>query len=435
MSEVTPDILLLADDEVAAELAGLAGGKEFVHRRGSYEAIAEFARRPYQAVVMTHPRADFAGLVRGFRRLRSSAKRFALCSPAGEAQLRVGGPYELDDYFIYPPRPEELEHIIRGAALPAGAAAAPPADDLSADEVAEFVAAAGTIDSLADLIARRAGEWTARKVRWVGAGQAAAPGRAMLLLDADPPRALLADDSDPPPAHVRRKLQALQSLLGPLAANARRTDALHRLAITDHLTGAYNRRYFYHFTDQLLAKAEKEDFRVTLLLYDIDDFKRYNDTYGHAAGDDILCETASLMTQATREHDIVARIGGDEFAVLFWDAEPPRQADSQHPDSARVLARRFLGSLAKHEFSSLGPEAKGVLTISGGLATFPRDGRTCRELLRQADTALRAAKASGKSAIYLVGAGGDGKAKPVTQPAPPRKKAASAKPRTKRPKR
>ena len=424
------DILLLAADEVAAELADLTAEQRFVHRRDGYEAITEFASKPYEAVVVSHPWPDFTGLVRGFRRLRSSAKCYALCSPAGEAELRVSGAEALDDYFIYPPRPEELRLILGEEA--AGAQPAEGAAELSAAEMAELVGAAGTLDSLAQHVARRVKEWTGRDVHWAAVGDPEAPGWPLLLLDDDPPRVLMAEDSPPLAEAVRAKLASLQALLAPLTVNTRRSDKLHQLAITDYLTGAYNRRYFYRFTDQVLARAEKEDFRVTLLLYDIDDFKRYNDTYGHAVGDDILRETARLMTGATREQDIVARIGGDEFAVLFWDSEPPRQADSHHPESAQDIAGRFLSLLASHEFRSLGPEAKGELTISGGLATFPGDGQSCRALLRRADMAMRAAKTGGKSGIYIVGAGGD-EPKPIPHPKPAAKKPAPRKNRPKPP--
>ena len=89
----------------------------------------------------------------------------------------------------------------------------------------------------------------------------------------------------------------------------------------------------------------------------------------------------------------------------FSPAEPPRRADSKHPETPVELAGRFIKAIATHEFPSLGPEATGVLTISGGLANFPWDGTTCVDLLRRADKALREAKASGKNAIHLVGRG------------------------------
>jgi diguanylate cyclase (GGDEF)-like protein len=176
------------------------------------------------------------------------------------------------------------------------------------------------------------------------------------------------------------------------------------LAITDHLTGAYNRRYFYHLADQVLHRAAEHNFRATLLLYDIDDFKNYNDNFGHAAGDEILRDTAMLMRRISREHDVVARIGGDEFAVLFWDYEL-RSPDSQPLQDAWDLSDRFRQAVERHDLKSLGSNAAGTLTISGGLASFPEHGRTCLELMRQADRALRLAKESGKNAIRLVGGG------------------------------
>jgi len=184
---------------------------------------------------------------------------------------------------------------------------------------------------------------------------------------------------------------------------AKQGDALHRLAITDHLTGAYNRRYFYQVTDQILDHSEKTGRRVALLLFDIDDFKRYNDTYGHASGDEILRECTRLIRRTTRQQDLVARIGGDEFVVLFWDNSEPRKPGSSLPQSAYVMSERFCKAVAHHEFPSLGPEARGVLTISGGLATFPEDGKTCRQLLRSADKALLNAKKIGKNNIHLIG--------------------------------
>jgi len=196
-----------------------------------------------------------------------------------------------------------------------------------------------------------------------------------------------------------------QECLPSLLSVARRTQGLHLLSITDHLTGSFNRRYFYEATERILQRAKKENFRVTLLLYDIDDFKRYNDAYGHAAGDEILRDTAAMMKQITRAQDIVARIGGDEFAVLFWDADKPRSPNSHPPETALALADRFRKAVHRHAFRSLGPEARGTLTISGGLASYPWGGTNVRELLAHADAALRQAKESGKNAIRIVGGG------------------------------
>jgi GGDEF domain-containing protein len=223
---------------------------------------------------------------------------------------------------------------------------------------------------------------------------------------------------------------------------------LEQLATEDDLTGLKNRRYIWEFSRQIIEYAKKENGRVTLLVFDVDDLKKYNDIYGHQAGDEILKEAAVLMRRCCRSHDVVGRIGGDEFAVIFWDstwgrlaADPQqhrqvsltgqraaafsrsderRSANADHPAEAITIAKRFVKELGKaglsgtpfsekngkwepSTFDGLGPEGKGVLTISGGLASFPRDGQTIEELFQQADKALLEAKRSGKNRIYLFG--------------------------------
>jgi GGDEF domain-containing protein len=197
----------------------------------------------------------------------------------------------------------------------------------------------------------------------------------------------------------------------------RRIEELEKLVIQDDLTGLKNRRYLYHFLPQILALAEREQLRVTLLLFDIDDFKHYNDAYGHAVGDNVLRQTARMIQRCCRSHDVVARLGGDEFAVVFWDlpAEKPELSDNpssehdrrsaklDHPRQPLFMAERFCKELQQAAFEYLGPKGKGALTISGGLATYPADAKTAEELLEKADMAMLEAKRSGKNRIYLVG--------------------------------
>lgn len=186
---------------------------------------------------------------------------------------------------------------------------------------------------------------------------------------------------------------------------------LERLATTDDLTGLKNRRYLWEFARQILDRARRTDGRVTLLVFDIDSFKHYNDTYGHAAGDEILREVGVLMRRCCRSHDVVGRIGGDEFAAVFWDdphspsADTPgeRRAAAEHPTEAISVAKRFQRALGNADLNLLGPRGEGVLTISGGLASFPRDGSTVEQLFERADQALLEAKRSGKNRIHLVG--------------------------------
>jgi PleD family two-component response regulator len=190
---------------------------------------------------------------------------------------------------------------------------------------------------------------------------------------------------------------------------------LEKLATEDDLTGLKNRRYIREFSRQIIKRARRENGRVTLLIFDIDNFKHYNDVYGHSAGDEILRQAAVLMRRCCRVQDVVGRIGGDEFAVVFWD-EPQvrssvmpsegaerRSAMAEHPKEVISVAKRFQKELGKAEFHLLGPEGKGVLTISGGLASLGTGCSTAQELFEQADKALLVAKRSGKNRIYLVG--------------------------------
>ena len=188
---------------------------------------------------------------------------------------------------------------------------------------------------------------------------------------------------------------------------------LENLATEDDLTGLKNRRYIREFCRQILEHVKKEKGRVTVLVFDIDNLKQYNDEYGHRAGDMVLKQAAVLIGRCCREHDVVGRIGGDEFAVVFWDdpygkaagaaGRERRSAMAEHPREVIFVAERFRNELEKAELDLLGPKGKGVLTISGGLAGFPRDGSTAEELFVRADRALLEAKRSGKNRIYLVG--------------------------------
>ena len=134
-------------------------------------------------------------------------------------------------------------------------------------------------------------------------------------------------------------------------------------------------------------------------MFDIEDFKTYNDRYGHMAGDEILHETARLMQSLVRDHDVVARIGGDEFGVIFWDPAGPRRANSAHPHDPVAVAKRFQKAICSARFPKLGHEAQGTLTISGGLAGFPWDGYTPDQLLDRADKMAMRSKQQGKNAI------------------------------------
>ena len=117
----------------------------------------------------------------------------------------------------------------------------------------------------------------------------------------------------------------------------------------------------------------------------------------------ILRDISRLFRQHCRQHDIVARYGGDEFVVVFWDADEPRVPGSKHPTDVLTVLRRAKEAIHSHAFPKLGPEAQGCITISGGLATFPWDAHDADSLIERADEALLQAKRAGKNRVHIVG--------------------------------
>lgn len=211
---------------------------------------------------------------------------------------------------------------------------------------------------------------------------------------------------------ARHALSQVAHLIGKVASLQERHNGLQKLAITDELTGLYNARYFRHFLARIIEKARAMHFPVTLLLFDIDDFKKYNDRFGHGVGDEILRQAASLMKRCTRDHDLVARIGGDEFAVVFWDKEGPRQpkeprpgvVPSRPPQAPQEIFKRFQRLIASEDFPMLGQSGKGVLGVSAGLAVFPYEANDVETLIAEADRRLvHGAKKSGKNTLFIVG--------------------------------
>ncbi|MDQ6709249.1 MAG: diguanylate cyclase [Candidatus Dormibacteraeota bacterium] len=175
---------------------------------------------------------------------------------------------------------------------------------------------------------------------------------------------------------------ALMSAVGSqLAASvevAQLHDTLKREATHDPLTRLNNRRLFLSRIQQEIARAESAQEAFSVVFLDVNDLKLVNDTYGHLAGDALLREVATALTDAVRGEDVVARYGGDEFVVLL--PATPRAA-------ATVVAQRIADGIARHRFMA-GQELLKLPGVSLGLATFPDDGQTPDELLAVADVTL-----------------------------------------------
>ncbi|RMG74332.1 MAG: diguanylate cyclase [Nitrospirae bacterium] len=164
-----------------------------------------------------------------------------------------------------------------------------------------------------------------------------------------------------------------------------------RLSITDALTGLYNVRYFYKSLQLEIERAKRYNDEFSLVIYDIDDFKAVNDTYGHQAGDDLLKEFADILCNFSRRSDIVARYGGEEFVMIL-----PKTTKQ----SAHNLANRILERVRSHTFLQL----KGYplnITVSGGISCFPEDADNEKDLLYFADMALYKAKQDGKDRVVF----------------------------------
>lgn len=165
---------------------------------------------------------------------------------------------------------------------------------------------------------------------------------------------------------------------------------LYERATRDALTGVCNRGHFSEIAQQEIDRARRFAEPLSLLLFDIDHFKRVNDQYGHEAGDQALCSIARACQNSLRRIDTVGRIGGEEFAVLM-----PR-ADKE---PALEIAQRLRRELSEQRISVTERRLNISLTVSGGIASLRPLTRDYSELLRHADAALYKAKRGGRNAV------------------------------------
>ena len=162
------------------------------------------------------------------------------------------------------------------------------------------------------------------------------------------------------------------------------------LAYTDALTGIYNRRYMNAHLDRKIMEISDTQKPVSVLIFDIDHFKRVNDTYGHAAGDDVLKMVAERVGDGIRDFDLLARYGGEEFVVIM----PNTPAGL-----AAMVAERLRQGLAAQPFEIAGSDRALPITASLGVATTTDPMETAQNLLGRADVALYAAKNAGRNRV------------------------------------
>jgi two-component system cell cycle response regulator len=175
-----------------------------------------------------------------------------------------------------------------------------------------------------------------------------------------------------------------------LAARAKQVDLYERLAQTDGLTELNNYRFFQQRLGIELNRAQRFNRPLSLIMLDLDDFKAYNDIYGHQSGDQALRKLAWLLQRSSRSYDLVARYGGDEFVIILPETSKKMAAE---------VAERIRGAIERAAFECEGPALDGHFTASLGVAGFPEDATEKGDLIRKADLALYRAKICGRNRV------------------------------------
>lgn len=164
--------------------------------------------------------------------------------------------------------------------------------------------------------------------------------------------------------------------------NACLREKLHQLSVTDGMTGAFNYRYFMENLEREVARSKRWKRSLSLVMIDIDNFKKFNDTYGHQQGDLVLRTVTRILQEGVRASDIVARYGGEELVVILPETDGR---------DGLVIAERLRQAVAEHHFPN------EQVTISIGVVSYPENGQEPDELVAAADAALYEAKRLGKN--------------------------------------
>jgi diguanylate cyclase (GGDEF)-like protein/PAS domain S-box-containing protein len=183
--------------------------------------------------------------------------------------------------------------------------------------------------------------------------------------------------------------RTLAEQVGMAIANLRLQETLKQQSIRDPLTGLYNRRYLEESLDQELSRAQRQKHPISMIMLDIDHFKRFNDTYGHDAGDYVLQTVGNMLKKYVRGSDVACRYGGEEMILVL--PELPLEAASKRAEEIREAISMLVLS---HNDKSL-----GNVTASVGVASFPQHGITGSSVMQAADAALYQAKAAGRNQV------------------------------------
>ncbi|MBC8007132.1 MAG: diguanylate cyclase [Prolixibacteraceae bacterium] len=196
---------------------------------------------------------------------------------------------------------------------------------------------------------------------------------------------------------TRSKQQLAVTLSEQIAlalSNIRLRENLRQQTIRDSLTGLYNRRFLEESLNREMARCKRNGKGFGVLMMDVDHFKRFNDSFGHDAGDAVLQKVAQTLQENTREGDIVCRYGGEEFIVVLPDTDQ---------EGAATRARRILAAARDLHVTHNG-KTLGSITASIGLAMYPHNGETVKAIVQSADKALYEAKGAGRDRLAVASA-------------------------------
>lgn len=187
-------------------------------------------------------------------------------------------------------------------------------------------------------------------------------------------------------------LKMIADIAGVALLNQMLLNEAQHWADTDSLTGLNNRNFFMKMAQNHIERSLREGTVISFFLFDIDNFKHYNDTNGHNAGDKLLIELGRLIRESSRKTSTVARYGGEEFIVMLPGISK---------EEAFIYADRLREKILQYPFQHREKQPLGFVSISGGIASFPEDGDSINKVIQHADMSLYKAKSEGKNRVFL----------------------------------
>lgn len=193
---------------------------------------------------------------------------------------------------------------------------------------------------------------------------------------------------------VAAELNLYMDNIAPVISNLRLLESLNNMASVDTLTKVYNRRYLDKYLEEQIMASKQNNLHLSVIMLDIDFFKKFNDTYGHEAGDYVLMHFADTLKYNVREGDIVSRYGGEEFVVVL-----PRT--DLH--GAYIVAEKLRSKVEEMPLAAIDKENPPRITCSLGISSYPLHGNNIDKLIQSADKALYKAKHSGRNRTCIFG--------------------------------